>query len=62
MKIEVKSIFKMKSYRNLWYFIREAEWQLKKKDLQFEEKLDDFFDIYNLLEIVGKIILKKQIF
>ena len=43
VKAEITSCYKMIPSTNLLYFIREAEWKIKSKSLNYQEKLEDFF-------------------
>ena len=47
LKDVISSIYKSIPCINFLYFVREAEWRIKKKNLSYEEKLDDFFEMYN---------------
>ena len=47
---------------NFLYFLGEGEWRIKLKYLSFEQKLDDFFEMFNLVKIVGEKDLKDDIF
>ena len=54
LKLNIKSIYKSIPSKNFLYFLRESEWKLKTKNLSFKEKLDDFFEMINLINIVGE--------
>ena len=63
IKNEIKCIYKMVPPTNLLYLIKEAEWKIKTKSLNYEDKLDDFFSMYNLVNLVGEFnILNEEIF
>ena len=38
---------------NLLFFIKEAEYKIKSKNLTYNEKLDDFFSMYTLFKLFG---------
>jgi transposase-like protein len=54
LKSEIKTTYKMIPSQNFLYFLREAEWKIKTKNLNYEEKLQDFFEKYNLVVTVGE--------
>ena len=63
IKNEIKYTYKMIPSTNLLYFIKEAEWKIKTKSLNYGDKLDDFFDMYNLVGLVGEFnILNEEVF
>jgi hypothetical protein len=43
----------MVSSLNFLYFLREAEWNIKIKNLTYEEKIEEFFLMNNLIAQVG---------
>jgi hypothetical protein len=45
---------------NFVLFVKELEFKIKYKNLSFEEKIDKFFDAYNLSESVEDIYLKSS--
>lgn len=48
---------------NLLYFIKEAEWKIKTKSLNYGDKSDDFFAMYNLVDLVEEFnILNEEVF
>ena len=53
LKSEIKSTYKMIPSFNLLFFIKEAEWKIKTRNLTFNEKSDDFFSMFNLVNLVG---------
>ena len=53
LKSEIKSTYKMIPSFNLLFFIKEAEWKIETRNLTFNEKLDDFFSMFNLVNLVG---------
>lgn len=38
---------------NLLYFIREEEWKIKFKSLNYQEKFEDYFGMYNTGVSIG---------
>ena len=46
--------YKMISSNNLLFFIKEAELNLKNKFLSYENKYEEFFNMYNFEQIVGE--------
>lgn len=54
-QLNAKNIYKSIPNVNSLFFLKEAEWKLKTKNLNFEQKLDDFFKMYNLIQTVGNI-------
>lgn len=54
LKLEIKSTYKMIPSLNFLYFLREAEWKIKNKYRTYEEKIEEFFLMYNLVSQVGE--------
>ena len=54
LKSEIKSTNKMIPCQNFLYFLLEVEWKIKTKNLNYEEKLQDYFEKYNLVVTVGE--------
>lgn len=49
LKYQIKTIYKTIPSLNFLYFLGESEWRIKKKDLSYEQKFDDFFEIHNMV-------------
>ena len=48
--------------QNFLYFLLEDEWNIKTKNLNYEEKLQDYFEKYNLVVTVGESNIFDSVF
>ena len=60
IKNEIKCTYKIVPSTNLLYFIKEEEWKIKTKSLNYGDKLDDFFVMYNLVNILNEEVFLKN--
>ncbi len=52
IKLDIKIVYKYVSNKNFLYFLRESEWKIKTKKITFQEKLDDFIEMFNFLKFI----------
>lgn len=62
LKQEIKSIYYIIPMHNFLYYLKECEWRIKTKVLSNEQKIEDFFEMYNLIKTVGSEDLKDEDF
>ena len=56
LQSEIKTTYKMIPCQNFLYFLREEEWKIKIKNVNYEEKLQEYFEKYNLVLQWGNLI------
>ena len=62
LKSEIKTTYKMIPCQKFLYFLLEVEWKIKTKNLNYEEKLQDYFEKYNLVVTVGESNIFDSVF
>ena len=62
LKEEIKSIYYIIHMHNFLYYLKESEWRIKTKTLSNEQKIDNIFEIHDLIKIVGAEDLKDEDF
>lgn len=60
LKAKIKECYHSVPANIFKLFVKELEFKIKHKNLSFEEKIDKFFDAYNLSESVEDIYLKSS--
>ena len=62
LKSEIRTIYYIIPLRNFLYYLGECEWRVKTKNLSITQKIEDIFEMYELLKNADADYLKEDVF